>query len=221
MSLKTEKIKTLSLILDSNFKDNYCSENNYLKELFQNPETLINFLFKAGLDINEVIYFFHSGLEIAVQSKRSLRSQDQYNIPQNIEKFEYSFGLITMIFYYLDGKDYVKFSYPTNQIKRHVKLSSNKLEIFVVGNDKICYKDYKEGCNKCRFLHYFYLPKPIADKFSFILNHDFGFHIEYLRFNPLECAKNGACVYVLKATSDFRIDENFFKEFVKRYFINL
>jgi len=219
MSLKTENIKTLSLILDSNFKDNYCSENNYLKELFQNPETLINLLFKAGLDINEVIYFFHSGLEIAVQSKRSLRSQDQYNIPQNIEKFEYSFGLITMIFYYLDGKDYVKFSYPTNQIKRHVKLSSNKLEIFVVGNNKICYKDYKEECSKCTFLHYFYLPKPVAEKISIILNKMFKFNIEYLKYNPINCFKNQNCIYTLKSSSENKIDDNFFIEFAKRYWL--
>ena len=124
-----------------------------------------------------------------------------------------------MIFYFLEYDGYVERRYPIEKIKELVKISSNRLEIFVIGNEELRYTNTVNKETKCKYFHYFYLPKPIAEKFSIILSKIPGFGIEYLKYNPINCLKNQNCIYTLKSSSENKINDNFFMEFAKRYLL--
>jgi len=187
-------------------------------EYFNNPQKLIEDLMRAGLNIEEVIYLFHKGLDIAILELRK-SSRNSSNIFDKLKKFEYSLGENTIVFYYLDYNDYAESGYPIYKIKKFARISPNKLEIFVIGNEEICYINHIDKETECKYFHYFYLPKPVAEKFSIVLNKKFGFGIEYLKYNPINCIKNSNCTYTLKSYSENKINDNFFMEFAKRYLL--
>jgi len=219
MSLSNRETKNLISYLCLENKNEYCLDSDKLKEFFNNPQKLIEYFINLGLKIDEIINLFHSGLEMAVMLRKN--SENSSNIYSRIKKLEYSFGPNTIIFYYFDCNNHAEGSYPVDKIRKFTRISPNKLEIFAMINEELCYADCMDKKTKCKYFHYFYLPKPIAEKFSIVLNKMPGFSIDYLRYHPIKCLKNRNCIYTLKSSSETRIDENFFKEFVKRYFINL